>query len=122
MKVGGRCNFWTSDIFDSDVELVWAGEAPDLPAARGLSAIGPSIANLPGLLGRVSMGGRQVHPCAGGSGLGSLHSLELGERAAALDVEAHWAHLVDVSCGEGNAGRGLHSHQSDALEAAGLQE
>src|SRR5512133_791181 len=53
------------------------------------------------------MGGRQVHPCAGGPGHGSLHSTGSGKGQQRGGGGA-LGPFVDVSRGEGKASRGLH--------------
>jgi ketosteroid isomerase-like protein len=39
----GRGDFWTPEIFDHDVEVVWSPEILDISVARGLAAVEESI-------------------------------------------------------------------------------
>ena len=120
MKSWGAGNFWTSDIFDSDVELVWAGEVPDLPAARGLAAIGPSMRTFLASWDECRWEVDKFIPAQGDQVL-VLFAARARGKGSSVGVEAHWAHLWTFRAGKATRAEGF-IHQSDALEAAGLSE
>ena len=116
----GAGNFWTSDIFDSDVELVWAGEVPDLPAARGPSAIGSSMRTFLTSWDECRWEADKFIPAQWDRVL-VLFTARARGKGSSVEVEAHWAHLWTFRAGKATRLEGF-IHQSEALEAAGLSE
>jgi hypothetical protein len=114
-------NFWTPEIFDPEVEVVWAEEMPDATrTARGLSAVETGIRNwlvpwdeyrwIANKFIPVEEEGVLVFLTARGRGKGST-----------VEVEAHWAHLWTFRRGKATRLEGF-LDQDEALKAAGLSE
>ena len=111
-------NFWTPDIFDPDVEVVWADQLPDATrTARGLSALETGIRNWLAPWDECRWTADEFIPVrerilvcftARGRGKGSN-----------LEVEAHWAHLWTFRKGKATRLEGF-IDQAEALEAVGL--
>jgi ketosteroid isomerase-like protein len=114
-------NFWTPEIFDPEVEMVWAEEMPDATrTVRGLSAVETEIRNwlapwdeyrwIPDKFIVVEEGVVLVFVTARGRGKGST-----------VEVEAHWAHLWTFREGKATRLEGF-IDPAQALEAVGLSE
>ena len=116
----GAGDFWTPDIFDPDVEVVWAGDMPDFTGPnRGLAALDRGIRNLLAVWDDYAWAADRFIPLqdrvlvlftARGRGKGSH-----------MEVEAHWAHLWTFREGKATRVEGF-LDQVEALEAAGLSE
>jgi ketosteroid isomerase-like protein len=112
-------NFWTPDIFDPDVEVVWAEATPDTNVDRGLTAVGTAMRGWLAAWDEYRWMPDRFLPVddrvvvlftARGRGKGSN-----------VDVVAHWAHIWTFHNGKATRIEGF-SNQGDALEAVGLSE
>ena len=112
-------DFWTPEIFDPNVQTLWAQEMPDFAGPdRGLSAIETGMRNLLAAWEDYQWEAERFIPArdrvlvlftARGRGKGSN-----------LEVEAHWAHLWTFRDGKATRIEGF-LDQGEALKAAGLE-
>jgi ketosteroid isomerase-like protein len=112
-------DFWTPDIFDEEVDVVWAEGMPDTGVDRGLPALGTAMRGWLSAWDEyrweadrfIALDDRVVVLfTARGRGKGS-----------SVDVEAHWAHIWTFRNGKARRVEGF-ANQAEALEAVGLRE
>ena len=117
----GAGDFWTPDVFDPDVEVVWAGEMPDLPkVGRGLSAVEATMRTFLAAWDNYRWEADRLIALQGDRVLVLLTARGRG-KGSSLEVEAHWAQLWTFRDGVATRLQGF-TDQADALEAAGLSE
>lgn len=115
----GAGDFWTPDIFASDIEIVWAAEVPDLPAGgRGLSLVGTSMRTFLAAWGEYRWEADRFIPAQGDRILVLFTARGRG-KGSSVEVEAHWAHLWTFRAAKATRIEGF-IRQSDGLKAAGL--
>jgi ketosteroid isomerase-like protein len=115
----GAGDFWTPDIFDPDVEVVWAEELPDATrTARGLSALEKGIRNWLASWDECRWAADEFIPVKGGV-LGLFTARGRG-KGSSVEVEAHWAHLWTFAHGRATRVEGF-IDQAEALETVGLR-
>jgi uncharacterized protein len=115
----GEGDFWTPDIFDPDVELVWAPEMPDFGPTRGLEAVAASMQNLLAAWDDFVFAADEYIPT--GDRVLVLVTARGRGKGSSVEVEAHWAHLWTFREGRATRVEGF-LDQAEALEAAGLSE
>lgn len=113
-------DFWTPDIFDPDVETVWAQDMPDFGGpSRGLAGVEAGIRNLLAAWDEYRWEADRFIPVqdrvlvlftARGRGKGSH-----------VEVEAHWAHLWTFREGKATRIEGF-LDQAEGLEAVGIRD
>ncbi len=114
-------DFSTPDIFDSNVEAVWAEQIPDLPGGgRGLSAVGAGMRTFLAAWDEYRWEAERFIPLRGDRVLVLFTAWGRG-KGSSVEVEGHWAHLWTFLDGKATRVEGF-IHQLDALEAAGLSE
>jgi ketosteroid isomerase-like protein len=117
----GAGDFWTPDIFDPDIEAVWAGEMPDLPeGGRGLSAVETGMRTWLAAWDEYRWEADRFIPVQKDRVLVLFTARGRG-KGSSLEVEARWAHLWTFREGKATRIEGF-IHQPEALEAAGLSE
>ena len=117
----GAGDFWTPDIFDADVEVVWAGEMPDLPkVGRGLSAVEASMRTFLAAWDEYRWEADRLIGLQEDRVLVLLTARGRG-KGSSLEVEAQWAQLWTFRDSKATRLEGF-THQADALKAAGLSE
>ncbi len=121
-KRWGAGDFWTPDIFDPDIEIVWAGEMPDLagPSGQGLSAVEAGMRTWLAAWDEYRWEADRFSPVQEDRVLVLFTARGRGKGSSA-EVEAHWAHLWTFRKGKATRVEG-YIHQAEALEAAGLSE
>ena len=118
----GAGDFWTPGIFDSDAEVVWAGEMPDLagPGGQGLAAIEAGMRTWLAAWDEYRWEADRFIPVNENRVLVLFTARGRG-KGSSVEVEAHWAHLWTFREGKATRVEGF-IHQPEALEAAGLSE
>jgi ketosteroid isomerase-like protein len=115
----GAGDFWTPEIFDPDIETVWAGEMPDLPrGGRGLSAVEADMRNFLAAWDEYRWEADRFIPVQEGRVLVLFTARGRG-KGSSVEVGAKWAHLWTFRQGKATRVEGF-IHQPQALEAAGL--
>lgn len=116
----GAGDFWTPDIFDPEVEVVWARDMPDFAGVnRGLSALDKGIRNLLGPWDEYRWVADEFIPVR--DRVLVLFTARGRGKGSSVEVEAHWAHIWTFRDGKATRIEGF-IHQAEAREAAGLQE
>jgi ketosteroid isomerase-like protein len=111
-------DFWTPEIFDPDVEVVWAEALPDATrAARGLSAMDAGIRNWLAAWDDCVWAADEFISVRGGVLV--LFTARGRGKGSSVDVEAHWAHLWTFHDGRATRVEGF-VDQAEALRAVGL--
>jgi ketosteroid isomerase-like protein len=114
-------NFWTPEIFDPEVETVWAEEMPDATrTARGLSGVETGIRNWLAPWDECRWIADKFIPVEDGVVLVFFTARGRG-KGSTVEVEAHWAHLWTFREGKATRLEGF-VDPAQALEAAGLSE
>jgi ketosteroid isomerase-like protein len=114
-------NFWTPEIFDPEVEAVWAEEMPDATrTSRGLSGIEAGIRNWLAPWDEYRWIADKFIPVKEGVVLVFVTARGRG-KGSTVEVEAHWAHLWTFREGKATRLEGF-LDPARALEAAGLSE
>jgi ketosteroid isomerase-like protein len=113
-------DFWTPDIFDPDIEVVWAEAMPDAKrSARGLSELETGIRNWLAPWDDCRWAADEFIPIEGGVLV--LFTAQGRGKGSTVEVEAHWAHLWTLRQGKATRVEGF-LDQAEALEAVGLRE
>jgi ketosteroid isomerase-like protein len=111
-------DFWTADIFDPDVEVVWAQEMPDFGGpSRGIEAITASMQNLLAAWEDYVWAADEF--LAAGDRVLVLFTAKGKGKGSSVEVEAHWAHLWTFREGKATRVEGF-TDQTEAKQAAGL--
>jgi len=111
-------DFWTPEIFDSDVEVVWAEPMPDATrTARGLSTLDAGIRNWLAAWDDCRWAADEFIAVPGGVLV--LFTARGRGKGSSVDVEAHWAHLWTFHNRKATRVEGF-VDQAEALKAAGL--
>jgi ketosteroid isomerase-like protein len=114
----GVGDFWTPDIFDPDVEVVWAEEMPDATrSARGLSEVEKGIRNWLASWDECRWIADEFIPVEGGVLV--LFTARGRGKGSSVEVEAHWAHLWTFAHGKATRVEGI-LDQTEALATLGL--
>jgi ketosteroid isomerase-like protein len=117
----GAGDFWTPEIFAPDIEIVWAGEMPDLPASgRGLSVVEASMRTFLAAWDEYRWEADRFLPAPEDRVLVLFTARGRG-KGSNVEVEAHWAHLWTFRALKATRIQGF-IHQAEALEAAGLSQ
>ncbi len=117
----GAGDFWTPEIFDPDIEVVWAGEMPDLPkGGRGLSAVETSMRTWLAAWDEYRWEADSFISLQEDRVLVFITARGRG-KGSSVDVEAHWAHLWTLREGKATRVEGF-IDQAEARKAAGLRE
>ena len=112
-------DFWTPEIFDSDVEVVWAEPMPDATrTARDLSALDAGIRNWLAAWEDCRWAAEEFIAVQGGVLV--LFTARGRGRGSSVDVEAHWAHLWTFHNRKATRVEGF-VDQAEALKAVGLR-
>jgi ketosteroid isomerase-like protein len=115
----GAGDFWTPDIFDPNVEVVWDAAMPDTEVDRGMAAMETAMRGWLAAWDECRWVADRFVPVddrvlvlftARGRGKGSD-----------VDVVAHWAHIWTFGKGKATRIEGF-VRQAEALEAVGLSE
>src|SRR5690349_20962071 len=117
----GKGDFWTPEIFASDIELVWADELPDLASGgRGLPAVAEGM--------RTFLAAWDDNRWEADEFLAApedrvlvLFTAHGRGKGSSVEVEAHWAHLWTFRGPQAIRLEGF-VNQEDALAAAGLRD
>ena len=116
----GEGDFWTPDIFDPEVEVIWARVMPDSGGPdRGLAAVEKGLRNLLGPWDEHRWIADEFIPA--GDRVLVLFTARGRGKGSTVDVEAHWAHLWTFRSGKATRIEGF-TDPAEALEAAGLRE
>jgi ketosteroid isomerase-like protein len=113
-------DFWTPEIFDADVEIVWASEMPDTAGERGLSAVEAGWRRWLAAWDEYRWEADRLIPVQGNRVLVFVTARGRG-KGSNVEVEANWAHLWTFRGGKATRVEGF-IHRAEALEAAGLSE
>jgi len=115
----GDGDFWTPEIFDSDIEVVWAEPMPDATrAARGLSAMTAGIRNWLAAWDDCRWGADEFIAVQGRVLV--LFTARGRGKGSSVAVEAHWAHLWTFHNRKATRVEGF-VDQAEALKAVGLR-
>jgi len=113
-------DFWTPEIFDPGVEIVWAQFMPDFEGPRhGLAALERGIRNLLSPWDEHTWTADEFYPS--GERVVVLFTARGRGKGSSVEVEAHWAHLWTFEGGKATRIEGF-LDQAEALEAAGLSD
>jgi ketosteroid isomerase-like protein len=116
----GAGDFWTPDIFDAEVEVVWAHDMPDFGGPnRGIAALDAGIRNLLAAWDEYRWAADEFIPVQ--DRVLVLFTARGRGKGSSVEVEAHWAHLWTFREGKATRVEGF-LHQADAFEAAGLSK
>ena len=111
-------DFWTPEIFDSDVEVVWAEPMPDATrTARGLSALTAGIRNWLAAWDDCRWAADEFIAVQGAVLV--LFTARGRGKGSSVDVVAHWAHLWTFDDGKATRIEGF-VDQAEALQVVGL--
>ena len=117
----GAGDFWTPDIFAPEIEIAWAAELPDLPASgRGVSVVADTMRTFLAAWDEYRWEADRFIPATEDRVLVTFTARGPG-KGSSVEVEAHWAHLWTFRGQKATRIEGF-IHQSDAFEAAGLEE
>jgi ketosteroid isomerase-like protein len=112
-------DFWTPDIFDPEVEVVWAAVMPDTSVDRGLAAMGTAMRGFLAAWDECSWAAERFLPAD--DRVVVLFTARGRGKGSSVDVVAHWAHVWTFDNGKATRIEGF-SDQAAALEAVGLSE
>ncbi len=113
-------DFWTPEILDPDVEVVWAERMPDATrTVRGLSAMAAGMREWLAAWDDYRWTADEFIAVQGGV-LALLTARGRG-KGSSVDVEAPWAQLWTFHDGKATRLEGF-ADQAEALEALGLAE
>ena len=111
-------DFWTAEILDPDVEVVWAQEMPDFGGpTRGIDAMTAGMQNLLAAWEDYSWAADEFVPA--GDQVLVLFTARGKGKGSSIEVEAHWAHLWTFRDGKATRVEGF-TDQAEAGRAAGL--
>jgi uncharacterized protein len=111
-------DFWTAEIFDPDVEVVWAEEMPDFGGPnRGIEAVTAGMQNLLAAWEDYVWSADEFIPS--GDRVLVLFTARGRGKGSSVEVEAHWAHLWTFRDGKATRVEGF-TDQAEAKRAAGL--
>ena len=114
----GAGDFWTPDIFDPSVEVVWAQDMPDFAGPnRGFAALARGIRNLLAPWDEYGWAADEFIPVE--DRVLVLFTARGRGKGSSVEVEAHWAHLWTFHEGKATRVEGF-LDQAEALNAAGL--
>ncbi len=118
----GAGDFWTPDVFDPDVEVVWAGDMPDIPKGRGrgLSAVEASMRTFLAAWDEYRWEADRFVAVQEDRVLVLITARGRG-KGSSVEVEAYWAQLWTFRDGKATRLEGF-TNRAEALEAAGLSE
>ncbi len=112
-------DFWTPEIFDPDVEVLWAERMPDATRrVRGLSAMAAGMRDWLAAWDDYSWTADEFIEVKGGV-LVLLTARGRG-KGSSVDVKAHWAQLWTFHDGKATRLEGF-ADQAEALRALGLE-
>ena len=113
-------DFWTAEILDPDIEVVWAQEMPDFGSpTRGVEAMTAGMQNLLAVWEDYVWAADKFMPA--GDRVLVLFTARGRGKGSSVEVEAHWAHLWTFREGKATRVEGF-LDRAEALEAAGLSE
>ena len=113
-------DFWTPDIFDPDVEVVWAQDMPDFAGPnRGLPALDRGIRTLLAAWDEYRWEAERFIPVA--DRVLVLFTARGRGKGSSVEVEAHWAHLWTFREGKATRVEGF-LDRAEAFAAAGLRD
>jgi hypothetical protein len=110
----GRGDFWTPEIFDHDVEVVWSPEIPDISVARGLAAVEESIRDWLSAWENLRMEAERLIDLGEDRILVLVAAYGRGKGSGVEVVGGEYAHLLDDAWREGDQAGRLHRPWSGA--------
>jgi ketosteroid isomerase-like protein len=110
-------DFWTPDIFDPEVEMVWAEEMPDAFGGRGIDKIETGARSLLAAWDDFVVVPERFIPI--GDRVLVLFTARGRGKGSKVEIEAQWAHLWTFRDGRATRFEGF-VDQAKALAAAGL--
>jgi ketosteroid isomerase-like protein len=111
-------DFWTAEILDPNIEVVWAQEMPDFgDPTRGIEAMTAGMQNLLAAWDDYSWAADEFVPV--GDRVVVLFTARGRGKGSSVEVEAHWAHLWTFRGGKAIRVEGF-TDQADAKRAAGV--
>jgi ketosteroid isomerase-like protein len=111
-------NFWTPDIFDPQIEAVWADQMPDATrVARGLTELETGFRNWLEPWDECRWVADEFIPVE--AGVLVLFTARGRVTGSPVEVEAHWAHLWTFRHGKATRVEGF-TNQDEGRETAGL--
>jgi ketosteroid isomerase-like protein len=108
------------DIFDSETEIVWAREMPDLPAGARGDEVGATMRAFLAPWDEYRWEADNIMP-AGDERILVLFTARGRGKGSNIEVKAQWAHVWTFRAGKATRVEGF-IDQSEALNAAGLSE
>jgi ketosteroid isomerase-like protein len=111
-------DFWTPEIFDPEVEVVWAGVL-DVGADRGLPALERGLRRWLAAWDDCRMEADEIIPVQ--DRVVVLITAQGRGKGSSVEVEAHWAHLWTFHDGKAVRLEGF-VDPAEALKAVGLRE
>jgi ketosteroid isomerase-like protein len=112
-------DFWTPDIFDPGVQVVWAGVMPDTGVDRGLAAVEAATRGWLAAWDDHRWEADRFIPVH--DRVVVLFTARGRGKGSSVEIEAHWAHLWTFRNGKATRLEGF-VNQSEALAAVGLSE
>jgi ketosteroid isomerase-like protein len=112
-------DFWTPDVFHTDVEVVWAELMPDTGVDRGLRAVETAMRGWLAAWDEYRWEADRFIPLD--DRVVVLFTARGRGKGGSVDVEAHWAHIWTFRDGKATRVEGF-ANQAEALEAVGLRE
>ena len=88
----GRGDFWTPEVFDPDVEAVWATDVPDLGTSHGLHELSESFRGWVSALGEVRWKAEELIDLPGDRVLVLMTTHARG-RGSGIETEGKYAHI-----------------------------
>ena len=111
-------DFWTPEIFDPDVELVWARDMPDLSETiRGIGLLGESMQRFLAAWNDMAWAADRFIPFE--NGVVVMFTARGRGKGSSVEVEARWAHVWTFRGGKATKVEG-YMDRDEALRAVGL--
>jgi ketosteroid isomerase-like protein len=116
----GRGDFWTPEVFDPEVEAVWASAVPDLGTSHGLHELSESFRGWVAALGEVRWKAERFIELPGDRVLVLMTTYARG-RGSGIETEGKYAHIWTFRDGKATRIEGFIDWAS-ARAKAGLDE
>jgi ketosteroid isomerase-like protein len=112
-------DFWTPEVFDEDVDVVWDQGMPDTGIDRGLPAMERAMRGWLSAWDEYRWVADRFIPVD--DRVVVLFTSRGRGKGSSVEVEAHWAHIWTFRDGKATRLEGF-VNQADAFEAVGLRE
>jgi ketosteroid isomerase-like protein len=115
----GRGDFWTPEVFDPEVEVVWGADMPDVGTYRGLAGLEKGVREFFTAWDEVAWAADEILDV--GETVLVLATARGRGRGSGLETETKFAHVWTMC--DGKATRIVaYTNQAEARAAVGLRE